>query len=233
MLDHTTLSIFLVNSPYCQRIKLDNPDGYYSHGKRSRLVESRHECPFCDLVWHASKFELNDDDFHVGITWTSDGFVPGKIRENNFTEFGNTLIVPIDDGLTVSSPEGFGRHIQSKVSSTTLKKWSNLCESSGSPTRYQDCKPRDVWCRGDAGSSRDGLKELWLVDVNTYRIHKFRSTDSSRLNLSYVIGDHKLLPKYNLIDLDDYKTGGLDTEKLLHTYWDAMEVVRMLDLKYL
>jgi hypothetical protein len=224
--------------PYCQRINLDNPNGYYSLGKRSRLVESRHECPFCDLVWHASKFELNDDDSHVGITWTPDGFVPGKISENNFTEFGDPMIVPIDDRQTVSSPEGVGRHIKSKVSSTTLKTWLNLCESSSSPTRHQDCKPRDVWRRGDAGSSRDGLKELWLVDVHTYRIHKFRSTDSSRLKhpyvvLSYVIGDHKLLPKYNLIDLEDFKTGGLDTEKLPQTYWDAMEVVRMLDLKYL
>lgn len=229
---------------YCKKIDLDNPSGYTPLGTRSWVEKWQEQCPFCDLLWHASQFEINDDDSPVGITWTSDGFVPGEVKEKKLTDFGDPMIVPIKPpGETLPSPEGFGRHINdSKVSSTTLTKWSKLCNPISHPARHGVCAPKNVWDQGDAGSSRSGLKDLWLVDVNTHCIHRIQSTDSDRNNysyvvLSYVIGqDHTLIPHFSLSDLRDFESGiGVYKVKdmLPQTYLDAMTVVKMVGLSYL
>jgi hypothetical protein len=187
------------------------------------------------LIYKNEKFQYDGWDDLVYLTWTKDGFVPGKIKGNP-KYFGHRLIVPMHKtGKNIKSPYAQGRIIDNAVEGSTLLKWLNNC--LGNQHNHHDaCINPSVWATGGAGSSRKGLSHLRLFNVKTSKIEEFKPTDPfpKYVVLSYVIGKNFQLPAYSLEDFQKYETQKIDTEALPITYIDAIRVVdEKLNLKYL
>lgn len=225
---------------YCQHLDLDQPtrsQQSYSLGTRQRFQDSATKqptCPFCELVWKASRFQYTAWNALVGLTWTPDGFIP-VMTDKPVQHFGDELLVPVlANDATVKSPMAHGKTIQSQVSAATLSKWLTLCSGNASG-HHADCQNRTVWQKGRAGSSLSGLSHLRLVNVHDNCVYDFKPKDGTKTYaaLSYVIGGVSL-PSYDFDDFDDFeKSPGVDVSRLPRTFQDAFKVVQMLGLDYL
>lgn len=220
---------------YCQELDLDSSAArrrkrHYSLGTRRRLHHSATRdprCPFCELIWAASHYNIYAWDAHVGITWTDDGFYPDQV-DLSPDAYGARLLVPIVDSGTPGSPKAHARAIDASVAPKTLKRWFDLCDKS-TGGNHLACQHRPPTL--PTGSPGHQLQRLRLYKISANTMEDYAPGTDYAI-LSYVIGD-AILPSYTARELDDYERTKMPLSEFPNTYLDAIAVAKDMNLDHL